>query len=109
MRLSSKTSQSHRLTLALAISCGIGLFACGGSSSETPWPAEPIDLEPGPAGEGRQGGNVLDTTKLPDNYSKRGQGGAATSDGESPADPEDPEVDPEDTPWGPEAPPEKKE
>jgi hypothetical protein len=28
-----------------------GLFGCGGSSSETPWPREPDDVDLGPAGE----------------------------------------------------------
>ncbi len=66
--------------------CALGaLMACGGSSSETPWPAEPIDLEPGPAGEGRQRGNVIDTTKLPDNYTKRGGAGGAGGSAEAPS------------------------
>lgn len=28
-----------------------GLLGCGGSSSETPWPREPDDVDLGPAGE----------------------------------------------------------
>lgn len=55
--------------------------ACGGSSSETPWPAEPIDLEPGPAGEERVRGNVVDTKKLPDNYTKQQQEREKKKDG----------------------------
>lgn len=100
MRSAEKTSELRWAGLALALA----LVSCSGSSSETPWPAEPIDLEPGPAGEGRQGDNVVDTSKLPDNYTKRGEGGAGAT-----GDPEDESVDPEDAPWGPEAPPEKEE
>jgi hypothetical protein len=60
------------LTIALLALATCALpSACGGSSSETPWPAEPLDLEPGPAGEERVRGNVIDTKKLPDNYSKK--------------------------------------
>jgi hypothetical protein len=29
----------------------LGLVGCGGSSSETPWPREPDDVDLGPAGE----------------------------------------------------------
>jgi hypothetical protein len=39
--------------------------ACGGSSSETPWPVEPLDLEPGPAGEELKRGNTVDVSELP--------------------------------------------
>lgn len=28
-----------------------GLVGCGGSASESPWPAEPLDVDLGPAGE----------------------------------------------------------
>jgi hypothetical protein len=45
--------------------------ACGGSASESPWPAKPLDTEPGPAGEELRKGNVVDTKKLPDNYSDK--------------------------------------
>jgi hypothetical protein len=71
-------------------------LGCGGSSSETPWPAEPIDLEPGPAGEGLQRGNVLDTRKLPDNYTKKAKAAAGTSDTEDPESLEIAEPDPTD-------------
>lgn len=47
------------------------LVACGGSSSETPWPVEPSDLEAGPAGEARPQNNVVDTRKLPNRYSEK--------------------------------------
>jgi hypothetical protein len=65
------------VTSAAAGAGSLGLvLACSGSMSETPWPAEPIDLEAGPAGEQRNRGNVIDTRKLPDNYTKRPDGGA---------------------------------
>ena len=40
---------------------GTALAACGGSASETPWPAEPENAALGPAGESRAGvaGEVL--------------------------------------------------
>jgi hypothetical protein len=34
---------------------GAALAACGGSSSETPWPAEPENAALGPAGEAAPG------------------------------------------------------
>lgn len=52
-------------------------MACGGSSSETPWPVEPIDDHAGPAGEGIDKGNIIDVKKLPDNYNA---GGGAPED-----------------------------
>ena len=42
---------------------GAALTACGGSSSETPWPAEPENAALGPAGES-SAAVVVDT--LPD-------------------------------------------
>ncbi|HVK63367.1 MAG TPA: hypothetical protein VM694_02775 [Polyangium sp.] len=35
----------------LLVLCVLSLFGCGGSSSETPWPAEPEGPALGPAGE----------------------------------------------------------
>jgi hypothetical protein len=52
------------------------MAACGGSSSETPWPVEPIDTDPGPAGEDWRRNNVIDVKKLPDNYNKAAGGSA---------------------------------
>ncbi len=63
-----------RLLLVLTVA------ACGGSSSETPWPVEPIDDGVGPAGESVDEGNIIDVKKLPDNYNAGGgsaEGGAA--------------------------------
>ena len=51
-------------------------LGCGGSSSETPWPVEPLDTEPGPAGEKRATGNSIDVKTLPDNYNKQEEDGA---------------------------------
>ncbi|MEQ9321400.1 MAG: hypothetical protein RIF41_19710 [Polyangiaceae bacterium] len=59
------------------------LTACSGSSSESPWPVEPLDTDPGPAGERLQRGNVIATEDLPNNY---GAGGG------------DPEEDPDEDP-----------
>ncbi|MDI1477085.1 hypothetical protein [Polyangium sp. y55x31] len=36
---------------SLLVLCILSLFGCGGSSSETPWPAEPEGPALGPAGE----------------------------------------------------------
>jgi hypothetical protein len=42
----------------------IALAACGGSSSETPWPAEPESPVLGPAGESMPSGAPADTPAL---------------------------------------------
>ncbi len=55
-----------------ALLCGIVGAACAGSASESPWPVEPINTEPGPAGERPKQG--LDPSELPNRY---GQGGGA--------------------------------
>ncbi|MEZ4445815.1 MAG: hypothetical protein R3B72_42455 [Polyangiaceae bacterium] len=62
-------------------------FGCGISSSESPWPVEPIDVEPGPAGEDLPRGNVIATEDLPNNYEK-GQGGGASEEEEEEREPE---------------------
>jgi hypothetical protein len=63
-------------TLKIGVwACLAAMAACGGSSSETPWPAEPLNTDPGPAGENIQRGNVIDTATLPNNYGKGGGGG----------------------------------
>ena len=57
-------------TIIALVGCG-GIFAvllavaCGGSSSETPWPVEPTDIDPGPSGEKLREGNVVDVRALP--------------------------------------------
>jgi hypothetical protein len=71
-----------RRLLAIVGLAGVGLFgACGGSSSETPWPVEPIDHEPGPEGENLNKGNVIDVKKLPDNYNAGGAGSESGDEG----------------------------
>ncbi|RLB60835.1 MAG: hypothetical protein DRI90_12755 [Deltaproteobacteria bacterium] len=61
----------------VTVACAL-LSACGGSASETPWPVEPLDTEPGPAGEARPGDNVVNIDELPNNYDKI-DGGAGKS------------------------------
>lgn len=61
-------------TVALSVALGA---ACGGSSSESPWPVEPIETDSGPAGEKLERGNVIATEDLPDNYGKGGGAPAA--------------------------------
>ena len=43
--------------------------SCARSASETPWPVPPDNAETDPRGEQLDNGNVVDTDKLPDNYS----------------------------------------
>ncbi len=72
-----KCPVSWRWLAAVEIAVIAALSACSGSSSETPWPVEPPDRDPAPAGEELKKGNVLDVNKLPDNYSKRDAGADA--------------------------------
>lgn len=60
--------------MLVAITVSFALGACGASSSETPWPVEPIDTEPSPAGEHQPKGNVLDVGDLPNAYSGKDAG-----------------------------------
>ncbi len=43
----------RRLLILAGCLLGAALAACGGSSSETPWPAEPENAALGPAGESK--------------------------------------------------------
>lgn len=43
----------------------LALTACGGSSSETPWPVEPDAPPPGPAGEAAPAGAPADVPEAP--------------------------------------------
>jgi hypothetical protein len=40
-----------RALALFALTAPLALVACGGSSSETPWPVEPVNADMGPAGE----------------------------------------------------------
>jgi hypothetical protein len=40
-----------RIARAAVLASSLGLLACGGSSSESPWPVEPLDAVHGPKGE----------------------------------------------------------
>jgi hypothetical protein len=66
--------------VALATVLGADLAGCSGSSSESPWPVEPSNTEPGPAGEQVKKGVPVD--ELPNRY---GAGGA--DEGREPPEP----------------------
>ena len=53
----------RRVLILCGCLVGAALAACGGSSSETPWPAEPENAALGPAGESGPA-SALDT--IPD-------------------------------------------
>ena len=53
----------RRVLILSACVLGAVLAACGGSSSETPWPAEPENAALGPAGES---GPAIEADKIPD-------------------------------------------
>ena len=73
---------------AAVVATSVLLAACGGSASESPWPVEPLDTDPGPAGEQLTKGNVVDTRKLPDNYSKSkgAEDDSESEEGEEPSE-----------------------
>ena len=62
-----------------AVACALW-SACAGSASESPWPVEPLDTEPGPAGEARPGDNVLDVDQLPNRYGEADGGAVKTGE-----------------------------
>jgi hypothetical protein len=76
----------------LALACLASLIfsiACGGSSSESPWPVEPLDLEPGPVGEGR--GSEIPIPTDVDNYGEDASADEEEAEApEAPASPEEP-------------------
>ena len=61
----SETAVTHRPWLLLCAAALTLLPACGGSSSETPWPKEPPGRHVGPEGEAKPHSNVLDVRTLP--------------------------------------------
>ncbi len=58
----------RRLLILCGCLLGAALAACGGSSSETPWPAEPENAALGPAGESSPAGGL---DKIPDGGAPR--------------------------------------
>ncbi len=78
--LSSLCVMMRRLCFTTTL---FALVACGGSSSESPWPREPANLDGDPSGENAPDGNVIDVTQLPNNYDE-GEGGAGADDDEDP-------------------------
>jgi hypothetical protein len=48
-------------SIVLLTALAAGLLACGGSSSESPWPVEPQGAALGPAGEASEGAGADDT------------------------------------------------
>jgi hypothetical protein len=72
----------RRLGACALVLVAIPLVArCGGTSSETPWPIEPDNREPGPAGEARRhDDDEIDTRKLPDRYTKKDGGAPSDED-----------------------------
>jgi hypothetical protein len=63
--------------------------SCGGSASESPWPEEPVDVDPGPTGEELKRGNVVDPRKAPNRYTKEKK---------APAEEEEPPIEDEEPP-----------
>jgi hypothetical protein len=79
-------------TRLLWLVLAVGAAGCGGSSSESPWPIEPLDAEPGPFGEAPPAGDATDVG-VPPNPSGAAP---ATEPGErEPATPESDEPAPE--------------
>lgn len=69
---------------------------CGGSASESPWPEEPVDTDPGPTGEELKRGNVVDPRKAPDRYTKEKKAPSAEEEEPPIEDEEPPEEEEED-------------
>ena len=59
-----KSRSCLRALVLGAVWCSLAA-ACGGSAAESPWPVEPVDTEPGPAGEAAPGEEVIDVDDLP--------------------------------------------
>jgi len=58
----------------LVVAVAVAAAGCGGSSSETPWPVEPLDHEPGPQGEAPPRGDATDVG-TPDDWDEEADGG----------------------------------
>lgn len=54
------------LAVGSGLALSLALAGCAGSSSESPWPVEPNEVEPGPAGEVGKAG--VDVKTLPKRY-----------------------------------------
>ena len=68
-------------TLRVALlGASLGLAACGGSSSESPWPVEPLDAVHGPKGEllpGREASDLAAPSSADDGAGAEGEGSGA--------------------------------
>ena len=69
------------LSFALAVMPGM---ACGGTSSETPWPVEPDDQPLGPAAESNAQPAVVDPGPAPEDEPEAPDAGAAVRKRSSP-------------------------
>jgi hypothetical protein len=49
-----------KLFRLLGLTMALLAAGCGGSSSESPWPVEPLDADPGPEGEAPPAGDATD-------------------------------------------------
>jgi hypothetical protein len=73
---------SSRLLAVLTATAIAAASACGGSSSETPWPVEPEGTAPGPEGEsgerrtGEPGADVTDEAEVPEAEKPNDKGSA---------------------------------
>lgn len=59
---------------AVGLPLAIAIAGCGGSSSESPWPIEPLDADPGPQGEAPPKGDATDVG-APDDWEEDTDGG----------------------------------
>ena len=71
--------------LLLGLLLTVAAASCGGSSSETPWPVEPVDTEPAPVGEARPGQDAPERTPAI----------GRSPDGEEDPEQAEPEADPD--------------
>jgi hypothetical protein len=73
-------------TLRVALlGVGLGLAACGASSSESPWPVEPLDAVHGPKGEllpGREASDLAAPSSAEEGSGAEGEGTGPEPQGE---------------------------